>query len=214
MVPSAVYDSYLDSLLAGQRMRCAQVVNSLLEKGTPIKTIYTDLFQWSLYRVGELWEQNRISVAKEHLATAITESLLSLVYTKVFSTPRLGQKAVVACVANEYHQLGGKIIADLMEMRGWDAYFLGANTPVKDLLGILDEKKPELLALSLAVFSHIGRLTQALDQVRHNFPDLPILVGGQAFRWGGGEVIGNWPDVTLISDLESLEHILGERFKA
>ena len=93
---------------------------------------YNNLFQKSLYRVGELWESNRISVAKEHLATAITEGLLNLVYPKLFEPEqyRKGRTILISCTANEFHQIGGKMVADVCELNGWDSHFLGANTPV------------------------------------------------------------------------------------
>lgn len=55
--------------------------------------MYQDLVQRSLYEVGELWERGHVSVATEHLATAITESLLTWEFQ-----PPLGQKVSTNCV--------------------------------------------------------------------------------------------------------------------
>ena len=60
-------------------------MQELVSADTQVKHLYTDLFQRSQYRVGELWESQRISVAVEHLATAITERMLTLVHPQVFS---------------------------------------------------------------------------------------------------------------------------------
>ena len=212
MIKADTYEAYLKNLLDGNRAPCAAVVGQLLAVDTPIETIYTDLFQKSLYRVGKLWEHNRISVAEEHLATAITESLLSLVYPVVFTSPRKGRRAIVACVANEYHQLGGKMVADVFEMQGWDAYFLGANTPVNDLLELIDDKVPDILGLSLAIYFNISGLTRTIKEVRHYFSDLPMVVGGQAFAWGGGKSYDLEHDVTQVDDLKQLELLIEQRF--
>ena len=69
----------------------------------------------------------------EHLATAISESLLNLTYPRLFAQPRNGKSAVVTCVSNEYHQIGGKMVADIFELNGWRGHFLGANMPEADL---------------------------------------------------------------------------------
>lgn len=214
MITSSLFEEYLKRLLAGDRSHCSTIVNELLTEETPVRIIYTDLFQRSLYQVGDLWEHNHISVAEEHLATAVTESLLSLVYPKTFATPRLGYKAVVACTPNEYHQLGGKIVADLLELRGWDAHFLGANTPVQDLLSLVEKLNPDFLALSLAVYSNLNSLGQTLQEVRGHFPELLILVGGQAFRWGKSDFVKQWPEVIQPNDLSQLENFLESRFPA
>ena len=50
-----------------------------------IKIIYEKLFKISLYKIGELWEYNKISVATEHLASAIVESILNENYLQIIS---------------------------------------------------------------------------------------------------------------------------------
>jgi len=92
-ITETIYEEYLDHLLGGNKTSCHQIVNQLLDMGTDIRSIYEDLFWRSLYQVGELWEQNRISVAHEHLATAITESLLLLVYPSLFSVGHIGKES-------------------------------------------------------------------------------------------------------------------------
>jgi methanogenic corrinoid protein MtbC1 len=149
-------------------------------------------------------------VAVEHLATAITESLLSLVYPAVFAARHTNRSAVIACVANEFHQIGGKMVADLFELNGWHGYFLGANMPLDDLTRMIDDKQPDLVGLSLAVYSNLPGLLKVLDAVTSNYPKQGILVGGQAFRWGGCEVVAAYPNTDLVSSLSELEAFLQE----
>ena len=208
MITNDIYDDYLRVLLTGNKGECIETVNSLLEKSITLYDLYLHLFQRSMYQVGELWEQNRISVAVEHLATAITESLLTLVYPLIFSAEHIGRKAVVSCVAGEYHQLGGKMAADIFELNGWDGYFLGANTPPEDLLKLIQEKKPDVLGLSLSIYFNMEYLLRVLEMVRGSFRDLPVVVGGQAFRWGGQERVEKYPGVTLIPTLKELESFI------
>jgi methanogenic corrinoid protein MtbC1 len=203
-----VYDGYLAALLAGNKGECGGIVTKLLEGGIPIRALYRELFQRAMYQVGDLWEHNRISVAKEHLATSVTEFLLTLVYPRLFAVEHCGRKAVVACVANEYHQLGAKMVADIFELNGWDGYFLGANTPVTDLVALLEEEQPDFLALSLSVYFNLPTLLDTLKIVRESFADLNILVGGQAFRWGGAASVANFPRVTCLESIDELELLL------
>ena len=202
------YDGYLAALLAGNKGECCGIVTNLLEGGIPIRALYRELFQRAMYQVGDLWEHNRISVAKEHLATSVTEFLLTLVYPRLFAVEHCGRKAVVACVANEYHQLGAKMVADIFELNGWDGYFLGANTPVTDLVALIEEKQPDFLALSLSVYFNLPTLLDTLKIVRESFADLDILVGGQAFRWGGAASVANFPRVTCMESIDDLELLL------
>jgi methanogenic corrinoid protein MtbC1 len=210
LTTDSVYRRYLTCLLKGDRTQCSEIVADLLKAKTDVRELYTGLFQRSMYEVGELWERHKISVAVEHLATAITESLMSLVYPAVFSAPHANRSAVIACVANEFHQIGGKMVADLFELNGWHGYFLGANMPLDDLMRLIDDKEPDLVGLSLAVFSNLPSLLKVLDAVTSSFPEQRILVGGQAFRWGGTEVVGQYPNTVHVSSLSELESLLQE----
>lgn len=208
ILTEAQYQRYLDDLLSGNRAACTDVVQGLVDRGVSIRRIYLELFQRSLYEVGSLWERNRISVAVEHLATAITESLLTLVYPVLFRSDRVNRKAVVACVASEYHQIGGKMVADIFELNGWDSYFLGANTPTSDLLDMISRTEPDLVGLSLAMYSHLPRLTHAVEQIRARFPETRVLVGGQGFRWGGEEALRAYAGVSYLPSVDELESLI------
>lgn len=205
----AVYARYLESLLQGNKGECIRIVSELLDADISVRALYVDLLQRSMYDVGERWEQNKISVAKEHLATSITEFLLTLAYPKIFAVPRMGRKAVIACVASEYHQLGARMVADIFELNGWDSCFLGANTPISGLLAMLQDHRPDLLCLSLGIYTNFPKMVDTVTEVRSANPDLPILVGGQAFRWGSAETLTRLPNVTYLDSVESLETRLG-----
>ena len=200
----AAYRQYLDGLLAGDRDACRRLFRGWLDAGMELHTLYEDVVRRSLYEVGTLWEQGRITVAAEHLATAITESLLPLSYDRLFATPRNGKSAVIACTANEYHQIGGKMVADLFELHGWRGHFLGANTPLADLLSLVGQKHPDVVALSVSVAFSLDTLAAAIEALRHTFPTLPILVGGQAFRYGGMGCLDGIADVHFLSSTGEL----------
>lgn len=205
-----LYRHYLDALLQGRRSECSAVVQKLLDQEIDIKVLYTELFQESLYEVGRMWEKNQVSVAKEHLATAITEGLLNLVYPRLFSdeSPLTDKKVIISCAANEFHQIGGKMAADMFELNGWESHFLGANTPVDHMLEHIQEVKPDLAGLSVSVYYNMPMLKKGLEAIRGNFTHLDIFVGGQAFNWGGLNAIKHDPKTRFIPTLDVLEQAI------
>ena len=195
-------------LLAGDRFGCRSVVEELLAADVPVLSIYQDIYQQALYHVGELWEQNKISVAREHIATSIVESLLSLTFPLICNVNPTGKRVVVACTRHELHQLGARMVADILEMHGWDSHFLGANTPVDSLIHLLKDLHPHLLCLSLSTQMNMSALLTTISQVRGPFPALPIAVGGQAFRWGGTEQLARFEGVQHVASLTRLEEMI------
>jgi methanogenic corrinoid protein MtbC1 len=201
----SVRASFLADLLRGDPSACRRWVRHLLDGGVPIKVLYESLFQPSLYEVGTLWERNLVSVATEHMATALVERLMGELYPRVISGSRVDRSAVVASVENELHQIGGKMAADIFEMNGWDCHYLGADTPLDDLVAFAAERSPDVIGLSFSVGHHWADLERSLRRLASKFPALPILVGGQGLRRAEDRLGGGPPHIRPIRSLDELE---------
>lgn len=204
-----IYQDYLTALIGGDRSRCSLIVQNLMSSGIDIRDLYINLFQRSLYDLGELWEHHRISVAVEHLASAITERLLSMVEVDTFSAPHGDHSVIIACIADEFHQIGARMVSDIFELHGWNTHFLGANTPVRDLISMIHKRNPDLIVVSVSVYFNIPNLLSALTELRIQFSKIPILAGGQAFRWGGVQLLSRYENIRYISDIIELEQVIG-----
>lgn len=196
---------FLEALLEGNRLQCSFIVNELVDNNISIKDIYEDIIKTSLYEVGELWETNKISVATEHLASAISEAILNEHYLSIASKSKINKTVLLSCVENEYHQIGIKMINDVFEMNGWNTYFLGSNTPTIELISFAKTIPLNLIAISLSIYFNLPELEKTIKIFRKEFPKTPILVGGQAFRNGGLNVLSKYKNVTYQPDLKSAE---------
>ena len=199
------HKEFLNALISGNRLKCSELSKNYLDNDVSIKVLYETIIKKALYEVGELWEYNKISVATEHLASAIVEGILNELYSKIISSNKINKTVIVSCVENEFHQIGIKMINDLFEMNGWNSYFLGANTPTSELISFSEIIKPDIFAISLSIYFHLPILEKMILNIRKEFPELPILVGGQAFRHGGQEVLLKYENVIYKPDLNSTE---------
>ena len=210
LISEEIYQNYLSSLLVGDRAACRNIALPLLEHDIQLLTLYTDLFQRSMYEIGERWERNQISVVTEHIATSITESVMALVYPRLFAHPKTGKSAIVSCVVNEHHQIGGRMVADYFEMQGWDSQFAGANQPIADLLRFVRERQPDVVALSAAINMSLPKLVETVEAILDCSVKPQIIVGGQAFRWGGATLFQKLPRVTHLSTFTEMQGYLKE----
>lgn len=199
---------FLRSLLAGNRGECSRIIHDHLNNQLSIPDVYEKVIRNSLYEIGELWELNKISVATEHLASAIVESILNELYLTIMHNDKSKKRVVVTCVENEFHQIGIKMVNDVFEMNGWNSFFLGANTPTIELISFVEFIKPYMLAISLSIYSHIPILERMIQKIRDDMPEMTILVGGQAFQRGGQDVIANYPNVVYLPDLNSIDSFI------
>lgn len=199
---------FLRSLLAGNRGECSRIIHDHLNNQLSIPDVYEKVIRNSLYEIGELWELNKISVATEHLASAIVESILNELYLTIMHNDNSKKRVVVACAENEFHQIGIKMVNDVFEMNGWNSFFLGANTPTIELISFVEFINPYMLAISLSIYSHIPILERMIQKIRDDMPEMTILVGGQAFQRGGQDVIANYPNVVYLPDLNSIDSFI------
>ena len=210
MIDTALYREYLDGLVSGDHAVCRTLVERLQEEDILLVELYTELFHRSLYDVGMLWEKNRISVAVEHMATAITERLLAIVYPAVFQADHTGKRSIVTCTPGEHHQIGARMVADVFELHGWDGYFLGADTPRKDLFDLVEEKKPDLLALSASIVDNLDSAWRTLEELEEHFSHIPIIVGGRAFLDRREELSERFPRARYLGSLGQLQQMVRE----
>lgn len=204
-IDEKLQSDFLKLLIEGNRLKCAEFIQNCSESGISIFDIYEKILKDSMYKVGELWEYNKISVATEHLASAIVEAILNDFYSKIISKEKTNKTVIVACVESEFHQIGVKMISDVFEKNGWNAFFLGSNTPTNDLMIFIRKVKPDLIAISLSIYFHFPILEEMIQRIRNEFPETLILVGGQAFLHGGIEIISNYKNVIYQPDINSTE---------
>ena len=200
--------AFLETLLLGDKKLASKLIHEQINNGLSIKQVYEEIIKIALYDVGELWEFNKISVATEHLASAIVESILNEIYPLLISSTSIEKTVFLSCVEKEYHQIGIKMVSDIFETHGWNTFFLGANTPTKDLIDFAKNIKPDVISISLSIYSHLPILERMIQEFRKAFPHLTIIVGGQAFRKGGSEMLDAYPNVEFLADLSHLENYL------
>jgi methanogenic corrinoid protein MtbC1/DNA-binding XRE family transcriptional regulator len=173
---------YLDALLAGDEDAAYAVVKIMLAEGAAVADVYIKLLTPAMVQVGELWRKRKVNVAQQKLATQITlkqmERLRSIGGTKQKSLYRV----LVCCIEGEQHSTGAEMAADLFRLEGWSVDFLGADVPTEDILAIVKNRQPPILALSITMKQNLTNLRRLLQGLSNLAVRPKVLVGGQATR--------------------------------
>jgi len=168
-------------LLAGRQREVLAIVNGLLDSGRSLVEVEQHLVRPALYHIGDCWQANQISVAGEHMATAMAQLAMtvSLLRARPTSAPS-GRRVLLACVSGNHHTLGLRMVADAFMLGGWNVQYLGADVPTSAIVAHAGEQTADLVGLSLS-FPHqlraarhtITRLTERLGTARP-----PVMIGG------------------------------------
>lgn len=205
---------YLDAALRGSRREAFGVVETARAAGVGVREMYLEVFQPVLRELGRLWQENRITVAEEHLATAVTQAAMGRLADAVFAgAAQPGPLLVAACAEGERHELGLRMVCDVLEMEGWDTVFLGAAVPVEDLVTLVRERRPRVVALSAALPAHVPRVRRAVEAIRAAAAEAPplIAVGGRAFADDPALAAHLGADLTAEDAAEAAERLM-QRF--
>jgi methanogenic corrinoid protein MtbC1 len=208
LISNQLYNEFYRSLIKGEKQNCSKVVNDLLKQNLHYEIIYEDLLKRALYDVGLDWEHNKISVATEHMASAIVDSILTEIYLHHGIRKASKKKVILACVEHEYHHLGLKMINDVFENNDWNTFLLGSNTPVNDIISYGKDVMPDLFAFSSSLYFNIPSLKKMITAVRTSFPKTPILVGGQALINGAEIITDNFENVFYKSNIKEVKEFI------
>ena len=175
---------FLESILKGRRQAAVTIALEALKSGHGMIDVYTEIFQESQYQLGRLWESNKITVAEEHMATAITQFVMAQIYPLIEPADKVRGKMVMTGVEGEMHQIGANMVADVLEVKGWDVRFLGTNMPHQGILKAVEEHRADVVGISATMLFNLPKVIQIIDQLRVKFgaDDLKIIVGGASFR--------------------------------
>lgn len=177
-------EQYLKLLLDGDRHSAGKLIIEAVDNGISVKDIYLHVFQSSLYEVGRLWQENKITVAQEHYITAATQLIMSQLYPYISNNKKSGKVLVATSVSRELHEVGVRMVADFFEMGGWKTYYLGANTPTESVIQTIISKKADLILISATISSHIGEVIELISTIHRcvECRDAKIIVGGYPFN--------------------------------
>ena len=138
------YANRLSEALSHRNMQHAdEILGEALSISTP-EGLILKVISPVLKMVGEAWEQGKISVVTEHLATNYLRHKLLL--WMVSGPPPVSRPPIVlSCGPNEWHEGSLLVIGALLRRRRWPVAYLGQAVPLADLATYVREIRPQLV---------------------------------------------------------------------
>ena len=190
---------YASAALLGERANAVALLEGALAREASLPQVAVHVIQPAMYEVGRLWQENSVSVAQEHLATALSQSWMSRARAMARAAADNGGRALFACLSGNHHVVGLRMVADAFELDGWSTHYLGADTTPEALLAKVRALRPHLVGFSASLPQHLRGLRDAVAGLRAELgADCPrLVVGGLAINqfpglaaWVGAEVLG------------------------
>lgn len=207
-------DRYLRLQLAGDRRAALELVEVALRQGKTVEHLRGRVVQEAQREIGRLWQEDRITVAQEHMATAISQLVLSHLFQHADFRERIPKKILVSCVPGEHHEFPARLLADTLDVAGYHVRFLGADVPLDSLIRAVEAETPDVVALSVTMLFHLSAARNAVRALRTRIPHPPqIAVGGNVFA-NAPELASEIEADMVASQADDFVAQLGRRFGA
>jgi diguanylate cyclase (GGDEF)-like protein len=180
---SALARQFGDALRVADGDIAENVVDEALALGLSPAAVQSTVIAPAMVRVGELWERGVLTIADEHLATAISERTLLRIFLALVSgraEKPTRERVLLAAVEGQHHVLGLRMVADVLEGAGFDVLNLGADVPVGSLATSVARHEPAVVGLAFGMARDFDKLTDSLAAIHVARPQARIMLGGRA----------------------------------
>lgn len=142
----------LVSFIANQRL-----------KGISLAETFDQVFAPAMADIGESWSRGRVSAAQEHIASAAICDMLARIRPLVERSSRSDKgRALCACLGEERHDIGVRMVSLVLVSEGYRVANAGANVPASDLAMMVAGNPPAVVALSASVCGESAALERDL----------------------------------------------------
>lgn len=186
------FPGFLDTALEAVVALDAQALERILFRaggmGTlPARELCERVLLPLLREIGKRWEEKRLSVAAEHFGSAIVRARLQALAVSEARHRPTAQKVVCACPDGEMHEGGLLAFAVHAASSGLEVLYLGADTPIEEILATAEATGARTIALSLTRPLRkplLGKLVSRLSAWKSGRGERRVLLGGTAAERG------------------------------
>lgn len=139
----------------GDATRVAKLLMYLTGNGLTAARVCDEGLAPVLRGIGQGWAKGTLTVGDEHRMSAVfMDALYALRHenekrrSQEPSAPE-GRRAVVGCLAGNFHVMGATLVRLILESSGWEVVFLGADVPMKDFADQQRRTECALVCVSL-----------------------------------------------------------------
>jgi len=175
-------------LLEGRRQECRDVLDEAMSDGLGATQVYRSVIWPAMEHVAQMYREDRISLAAEHMAIRISRALADQLQSRLERGTPNGKRMLLTCAEGEPEELGAQMCADLFEADGWDVYFVGGGVPDDEVLELVGRLRPDILTIFGTQPGGVPGVRRLIDLIREvgSNPTMNIMISGGVFNRAEG----------------------------
>lgn len=130
----------------------------------PPRRLMHDVLSPLLQAVGERWRKGELSIAQEHIVTAMVRRHVALLL-QTFNSCASRPGIVFATLPGERHELGLLMAATTCASQGYKAHYLGPDLPPKEIASFASSTRSSVVALSIVAVDQLDAVPSMLAEI-------------------------------------------------
>ena len=169
---------WLDACLSFDGQTAEALLNQAIAL-YPVETVCTEVLQWGLKSLGDLWYAGKVSVSQEHFTSGMVVNRMEALILAV-PQPTREQTVLIGCPAGELHTFPALLLTLLLRRRGWKVINLGANVPADQLVETAQALSPDIVVLVAQTLPSAAALKDTVGLLGQL--NIPVAFGGLVFN--------------------------------
>ncbi|MBL9140797.1 MAG: cobalamin-dependent protein [Phycisphaerae bacterium] len=188
MKTESLVQQLFQHLVSGRRAKATEFVSGLRETGLSAEALANDIF-WPLHEMlVKLHKHGQLARLHYNYATRLLRQIAHTSATAYTRGPARTERVLMFCGPTEGEELGAQLAVDLLESSGFEVYFGGAGVANDEVLGELNDLRPNFLVMWASAAQDAPAIRQLIDTVReiNGHPGMKIVCGGGVFNRAPG----------------------------
>ncbi len=141
-------DVLLMAILDLNDTRIEEILEETFRLGE-IEDFYSNVINPLLFKIGDLWQLNSISIGHEHFFSNMLRAFLLSKTRDLTPAHPKDSKALLFLPPKEEHELSLLFYSYIFKREGWQVIYLGNNVPFEDLKVTYDQVMPDMVVTSM-----------------------------------------------------------------
>jgi len=189
------------SMTEGDLKESIRIYESFMNKSS-IEEFYEKILNPTMEKIGSMWADGRLSIATEHIASNIAQSLIKIISENHKRSTLDKGKVIITTPVGEEHCLSCNMIESFLLSKGFTTFNLSPSTPANSLVEFIKSIHPTAILISITLDDNIKAGQRLTKKIYDQYKRLPVYVGGQALDGKKSKF-----NATIIGPATTLEQI-------
>ncbi len=144
----ALFNQLIEALQQYKIEHCEQLLKRALLAHEPLEYA-RDILLPALHRVGQLWHDERINIAQEHLFSSCVKRIVLALVNNLHQASSHNPSMLLATPSAEPHEFGILLGCLVASARQYTCYYVGPDLPALDIIDASLHLKPDVIVLGM-----------------------------------------------------------------